>query len=357
MNRRKKIWLTLALLCLISIGLASACYARFQLKPAPIPTGSNPKAIAIDEEGLALMQNMAKADVGGVVYAMYGTYEERFLDAYNSFHVKPSSPFTSQILIGNYDVTAHQFVIICLLDHSQVPCSSEAELAKFQTIDAFATTKVNVRLDGLTKQIHDFDVLAIGKPYAGLDQSDLSIRSTPFWIANLSNIYTEKSTIKANPAIMPFPIQNFSEMHFEDFFPSKLENPVHDNMAIEVWLDEQVKPSHFVDFYLHFLAQEEILGRFISYPLAVMAFIDYKQVPIYSNGQPHLPLYLERQPHTWQSLAVQVQAPHEMGNHELVILVRPYAYAALDGIDKYWMEPHMRMSQLIRLQVAQPSGQ
>jgi len=354
----------LLILC-VAVACAPGILSDAHDSPVPatatVPSNVSAKDIYIDYETLETIRSIGEQHPGGVSAGFYATYDERFSDTFDAFHVANGEPFVGQARIWNADPNPHDFAALCLLNYVQVPCTPESPTPHFQHFAANEEVFLPIELPELEDGRQDFEMLIVRDPYRDIDEPDLQHRSETFSISPNCLLYVGESTQPPHiEQIFPTP-KPILRGHDVMFFISELAEPLEEHGGILIWLSTSARPGEMIDFYIHFNGEETPFpdGR----SMVAMAFIDYEQSPLYVNGKPHLPLYVRRKKGTWQPTAVQIRAPDQPGIYEFLVTVRDYAYPHLTKIfttrtgEQYVNDASTESSQLIRLEVKSSSDE
>ena len=316
---------------------------------ATIPPGVDSRDILVDYEAIARIHSTFGTASNAISTGIFATYEEQLATRCCDFSIASGRPFTGQIWIRNEDLVAHDMAFLCLMDYVQIPCTPNAADVQLREFAAEEEILSPIEIPDLGKGLHDFAVLVIHEPYQDIDAPDLGDRSETGRAMLLSALFVGDST-KAPEVDPVFPEPGpLLEGYGSLFFISKRAELVEPHGGILIWLSESSNSGEMIDFYLHFNDQDDPRTR--RRMMAVMAFLNYEQVPIYINGQEHLPLYVQREPDTWQPLAVQIQAPSQPGVYEMLVVVRDYAHSRLTDEEHYFGPASTEHSQLIKLEV------
>jgi len=337
-------------------GVSPGTYGAYVPPTATIPPDVDAKDIYIDYGTLETIRSIAEQHPGGVSAGFDATYDERFSNSFTAFHVASGEPFIGQAWIWNADPNPHDFAALCLLNYVQVPCTPESPSVHFQHFAANEEVSLPIELPELEDGIQDFEVLIVRDPYRDIDEPDLQHRSETFSISPNCLLYVGESTQPPDiERIFPDP-KPALEGHGVMFFVSELADPLEQDGGILIWLSTSAEASEMIDFYIHLSGEDDLDPD--DKTMAAMAFVDYEQVPLYVNGEPHLPLYMRRKTKTWQPVAVQIRAPDQPGVYELLVTVHDYAHSGLTKVgDQYVSDASTESSQLVRLEVKSRSDE
>jgi hypothetical protein len=107
------------------------------------------------------------------------------------------------------------------------------------------------------------------------------------------------------------------------FVASDLENPQGPQGGWFIWTGTRAKAGELFDLFLHFDSTQDR-------KYALVAFVDFRQVPIYVDGESRLPLYVQTRASTWHPMPVQIRAPGQPGRYELRFLAIVEPFTRLD---------------------------
>lgn len=334
----------------LCIFLASGCQvstpvAEFSRMPiATIPTGSQPGDMYT--ETLESARAIGLQHPNGVSSGLFASYGVQFENSFYSFHLDSRQAFVGRGWLLSSAHESHDFVVSCWVDYIQVSCHPDWEKQHYIRLESEEDILFPIIISGLTEGVHDVQFLAVRDPYVGIEMADLQERSETFTASPYRNLYV--GTSNAPPKIesvapvtkAPLPVLDVT------FFISKKAKPV-EAQGVEVWLSETTSPNEFLDFYIHFNGQDDPNDNL----MAVMALVNYEQVPLYIDGMPHIPLYVQREARTWQPIAVQLRVPDKVGVYEMLIIVRSYAHQQIEVDGRYISNTSEYSSQRVRLRV------
>ncbi len=297
-----------------------------KLTPLPVPEGRDPGALADTRsasELLAETEALADENPGGVV-GIVATWEEQYKQGEFLYITAPGQPFIGAFRLGVVNFPEPVALLLtCLLDFIQVPCEPDAPKVQRVTLESNQLLSVPIRLAGLTEGLHDL-VVVVWQDISGSPADDYDARLIFYQKAVRVSIAAggsaEPRDIRFQPMPMPFHVFGFGGIALSD-----RKHPWDPYGGFPPFTYVQAQPGDTLDLYLHvFNAYDFRLDYAIS------AFLDYEQVPLIYNGSPHVPLYVSAKAQGWYPLRVQVAAPVEVGNHELVILAESFPQARVD---------------------------
>lgn len=318
---------------------------------ATIPADVNPRSIVqIDyATRTALAYDMAMEHPGLFPLGLDATYDVQFPGLYETYHIDEGQSFIGQVYIFNGDNQTHDIAVICLLNHVQTPCTPASSVVRQYVIAPMTEFNPPVEIPPLPPGRHDFDVLVVRDPYVDIMENDLDSRSRTLAPAATRNLYVGDLSSPPDDdieTVFPPPkpgLKNYSSM----FWVGELPELLNANGHIPIWLSSTVSPDEILNFYIHFNGLDEPEGKII----AVTAFINYEQVPLYYEGEPYTPLFVKRETKTWQPTEVQVRVPHEPGIYELLIFARAHAFESIEIGRLQPLVIFSEVSQRIRLEV------
>jgi hypothetical protein len=242
-----------------------------------------------------------------------------------------NEPFFAVFEIASFTGVQNGWHSVCLLDYSQIPCSSE-KLTSIYIPDG-GLSSLAIKTPSLTSGLHALSLILLadtsddvaGKWWEG----DAVMNNPPYMIAadghtNAPDIlFMEPTQTRGTFGLHlrmvdvhtdAYPLGSDSDFLSEISFQS-LTSPI------------AVSPGDRIDFYLHLNNPHEIA---IDY--AVVAILDRRQVvPLYVNGEEHSPLYVHNKSRSWQMLRAVVVAPDDLGHHNFQILSFPFPYATIES--------------------------
>lgn len=347
MNRRNFYWINFCLLLLFSAcGYQSpTLISEFGRMPtATIPPGVQPEDMRTEIVESARAIGLQHSN--GVSSGLFATYEEQFEDSFHSCHVASGEPFLGRGWLLSTAFEPRDFAVLCWVDYIQAPCNPDWDRVHYVQLESGEDIFFPITISGLKDGVHDVQFLAVRDPYLGIDADDLQERSETLTASPSRNLYVGTSGFPPRvesiaPATKtPLPVLDIT------FFISKKAEPI-ETQGVEIWLSETAQPKEFVEFYIHFNGQDDPNDTL----MAVMAFVNYEQVPLYIDGTAHLPLYVQRKARTWQPVAVQLRVPDQVDVYEMLIIVRSYAHRQLEVEGRYIGNVSEYSSQRVRLKV------
>ena len=109
-------------------------------------------------------------------------------------------------------------------------------------------------------------------------------------------------------------------LHEGDILTVSLNHELYDELGnIPQWIYAEGNGGDMLDFYLHFNSDARDEDDDI---IAVAAFINYAQIPLYFHNEGYQPLYISREEGSWQIAPVSVRLPSAPDTYELVVVGR-----------------------------------
>lgn len=304
--------------------LLYGCYGNsLPGKVAPVSSDIDPQTIFVSSGRQHTEKEKLTLEFTSSV--IHGTYGGRLEDTFVSFHVPEGEAFIGQIHIEHYRNFVQQYAIICLVNYQQRPCHTDRELVQFIEFPANTTHNLPLKIDGLSKGMHDLEAVIVSIPFAENAYGQPNSFDEAYGMPTMANVYVGESTKK--PVITPLVSQPQKTQTGDFGFIANLLPNMREERGVPVWLQERVQAGNEITFYLHF--QDEHFGmRRIN---ALTAFLDYRQIPLLIDGREQMPLYLQRVPGTWQSFQAAIEAPTQPGSYVLLFVYRTHAHVQLEG--------------------------
>jgi len=287
----------------------------------PGVNGDDIKGPAPDD--LEVLRQMAQ-EHPGLSFGISGTYTEQVAGTHDAFRVEENAPFVGQFRLWNARLEAHEFVLTCLVDQVQTPCVPDGPLVRLTTLEAGKELLLPLEIHGLARGLHDLSVTFWQDPYADVNDpgADSRVFDSDTYRARVSLFVDGNPT----PPIVTFDKPNGQPSHnFSWIYVSQEYDPRDEYGGFPMVTHLETSTNELFDLYVHLNNKEDT-----GVDLAVTAFLDYQQVPIYQNDIPHTPLYIHVPATTWQPIAVQVQAPDEPGSYEFIVVGTLFPFARLD---------------------------
>lgn len=317
-NRFVEFWSFLVMISCAIVGCSNNFNKSTSLRPTITPQpGADPKQINVNTEANNWMQLMAESNPGGLALGIDPSYRASYLGWGYTFYKSFQEPLIAQVTVFNGDLQSRNIILICLLDHVQIPCQPNTTKAQALTVKAGTQQLVPIQLIDLSVGLHDFDVLAVRDPYVDIEANDLESRTFMLSVYYPTNILVNGSLHP--PTILTIIPLTRPAIENDELFSVASNAELFDKPDfIPYWLDAEGNAGEMLNFNLHFTGTENAGGGTI----ALMAFMNYEQVPLYFEGVPYKPLYIQRESNTWQTAPVQLQLPDKPGVYELYIAGR-----------------------------------
>ncbi len=262
----------------------------------------------------------------GLTVSVRGASPIHIPDAGETYLVDENMPFVGQFNLQLLHDEAVAFTLTCLLDHLQIPCTPDVPLLQDLTLEPGETLVLRLETPALRRGSHDFSITYWLNPFA--DHADPLADSRVFFSTyrqRISLIVGENST---PPSIATERLSGQRAYRELDYlYANPQENPFGEYGSIVIETHLHAAPNELVDLYVHLNNRLNI-----DMDMAVTAFVDYQQVPLFRNGAWQIPLYVAVPTHTWQPVAVQFQAPSEPGLYEFVVVGALFPYARMDAL-------------------------
>lgn len=255
----------------------------------------------------------SKTQYGGQGVA-YGIQETREGGYWRTYQVPANSSFRGFFYLLNQR-SAEEYLLTCLVDYRQVPCTfdGQQQLLYRISVEDFGERTLPFETPSLVPGLHDLAVLAFAKP----DVHDLSGEyrlSTDF-----NYLYTPRAVLLAGDE----PWQTSSiEYIITGTQPTSKTSPLEglvvnreeQELEIRAWMTQTVRSGETIEYFAH-LGNDTGPSR----SLAVMSFLDYKQIPL--DGAEQWVAYVSLPTGTRAVLPGRFVAPQKVGVHELVVVM------------------------------------
>ncbi len=289
-----------------------------------LPPGVEADALYVDQEAERQGIELMAANPGGLGLGFHGTYGEIVPSFYTTFRVHKGSPFIGEFRLRSGKLEEHSYVLLCLFDYVQIPCSPQADPFRFvQGVGQGDVVPVPLQVPIDDEGLHDLIVLYQEDPYlVGPVGSSLPDRTLQDLYEMRANVSVEgQVTSPTLSYVEPSGQPGQGSIPYGCVPTDELENAVDERGGWIIWTETSAQAGEFVDFFLHFDNPQD-------HNYAVVAFVDFQQVPIYFDEVPHLPLYVQTRASTWHTLPVRIRAPEQPGRYEfrLIALAEPYAW-------------------------------
>lgn len=311
--------------------LLAGCQVGKTGLPAAIPSSTVPPgveahALYLNEEAERRMAEVRASRPGGTTVGIRATYEEMVPDSHFLFRVKQGHPFVGQFRLRSSRQEAHSYICLCLFDHVQIPCSpGEAPFQYTEEVTDGDAIEVAIEIPIQDEGLHDLVVIYQEDPYlAG------PVGSGSFQDRTLHDVKQMRASISlAGLATFPQltyrepPGQPGYESIGRGFVASELEDPRGSQGGWKIWTETTARAGELFGFSLHFADAQDR-------KYAVVAFIDFRQVPIYVDGEAQLPFYVQARASTWHRMPVQIRAPEQPGRYEFRVVAIAEPFTQLD---------------------------
>jgi len=260
----------------------------------------------------------------GLSFGISGTYAEQVAGTHDAFRVKENGPFIGQFRLWNARLQVHEFALTCLVDQVQTPCAPSEPLVRLVTLEADQEFLLPIEIRGLARGLHDFSVTFWQGPYADADDpaADSRVFDSDTYRARVSLFVGGDPT---PPTVTVDKPKGLPSHNFGLIYVGREYDPRDEHGGFPMVTHLKTSANELFDLYVH-LNNKENAGI----DVAITAFLDYQQTPIYRQGIPHTPLYVHVPTTTWQPIAVQIQAPDKPGSYELIVVGTLFPVARLD---------------------------
>lgn len=265
---------------------------------------------------------LSDIDPDGLVFAFGDHYRGQYSALGSTFSTTPLAGVTVQLTVLNEEAVPHRFALSCLLDHVQIPCQPDAPTPEWLGIAANGQQAATLQVGNLAPGVHDFDVLLVREVSADPAEDSLE-REMPLFLYHPTTLIVDGdnhvpivTTITGEPT-------HFGGNGFQFYATPGEQLYIPDTTLIPLWLEAEGNVGEILDVYLHFAGA----GLSDRDAIAVMAFLNDGQVPLYQGSDPYLPLYVKQRMGRWQTILTQLRLPDEPGVYDFYILVRADAFA------------------------------
>jgi hypothetical protein len=310
-----------------------------RLIPTPIPTLIPPGAIpeGVMPNALLLPTSdrlpLPSGKSGGYM-SFVGTWVNKASGDNSLFRVEMSSPFVGQFQLGAYYLDPIELLFTCMIDYVQTPCSPSTEVTQSISPSYGEDIVLPIKIADLEQGLHELTVIFWMDPYAYQDAPDSASRiDSQFQLNGLrASLAVGGDTTTPDisyPTLSSSPSAAFG---IDGVVLSDKEDPLDERGAVQYTTYLVAQAGEPFNVFLH-LNNRNHVG--IDY--AIVAFINYKQVPILLEGKTRLPLYTHVKARAWEVTSVEIVAPMEAGHYELQVvgIMLPYARMDLAGPDGY----------------------
>lgn len=285
-----------------------------------VPVNSDKNDIFYDQETLDWLRSMMASHPNGLSASINPAYKNMYADWDYTFFVSSEDDFVGEILLGNGRFESSEVAVICLLDFIQIPCTPDSSKELIVSVPSrdFLTLPISfsVNVSGL----HDLDLIVIRDPYDdSLGATGESSRYSVLSVVSQNNILVDNDTTPYK-AIEPITPEVRESLHGGDILTVSSNHELYDELGnIPQWIVAEGNSGDTLDFYLHFNSDVRDEDDDI---IAVTAFINYEQVPLYFHDESYQSLYIRREKGSWQIVPVSIRLPDTPGTYELVVIGR-----------------------------------
>lgn len=328
MHRRILPWILFALL-LAACQVSKATESEI-IPGITIPPGARADALYDNTQREQQSKAILTASPGGLSIGMRGTYEEMVPDSYTAYRIRPGFPFMGEYYLRSGKLEPHSYVFLCLLDYVQTPCDPDAALFQFvENIAMGDVIRIPLQLFMDREGIHDVVVLHQADPYLPgpigyVGFEDRTLRDMDEFRANVfANDATTAPVVHYMEPTSNRPGNRSITYAFKETDPKGWQGSPDTSWPL--WTEATAKAGELFNADLHFDGDRD--RRY-----AIVAFIGFQQVPIYVQGEPHLPLFVQTQEATWQTMPIQLRAPELPGSYELRLVALGEPFTPLDAL-------------------------
>lgn len=297
------------------------------LPTVTVPAGQQAEDVLYDKAVMAWITGEMQQSSNGMSVGIWPAHQNRYAERDTTYFMSQQDNFVAHALIGNGNSVAREIAVICLLDHLQIPCAPDLTLEHIITVPAKDFVFLPMELAGLPPGLHDLDILVVRDPYQdGRNPMGDDIRYFTQSAVQMSNILVDG--LLAPPEIEVVRPDVAGQLERATIFAVSYGNKLVDEFGnFPIWIEAEGEAGTMLAFDLHFHADvHDEEGNTI----AVMAFLNYEQVPLIYEEQSYQPLYVIRQAGTWQRAPVQIQLPDTPGTYELIMMARTDAFVAME---------------------------
>ncbi len=253
-----------------------------------------------------------------------GIHEFPNSPAWRTYTVASNTSFKAFLRLLNRQ-KAETYLLTCLIDYEQVPCTYEDKTTVLYKINMSENEDRLIRFETmpLSNGFHDFSILAIARP----DQHDLNQKYR--LSTDLNYFYPTRAVILVGqPPYQPSTL-DFEHGNVRNYSESELNgvviNTVADSRIIPGWFVQNVKQNELVNYYIH-LGNDN--GPTQTY--VVMSFLDFQQIPVSTHQKNR---YVLLNPHERIDIPTSIKVPKENGVHELMVIIAHRPFQPLENPD------------------------
>jgi hypothetical protein len=226
---------------------------------------------------------------------------------------RPGTSFEGVFSLS-HQLPATEYLLTCILNYIQVPCewNGEEQLLYPIAMQGGGQVQIPFTTPELSDAYHDFAILALSNVFSE-DLSDAYRIGT-----DLNYLYRSRIVLMSDSAdAFDLPMdwyrggEQTSEVSFEGTFVDLEPRP----NRLEAWRVERAAPGETIDYFIH-VGNGSADTPHQTY--AVMAFLDYVQVPI--DGADQWVAFASMPPGTQTTIPARITVPTIPGIHELMIV-------------------------------------
>jgi hypothetical protein len=229
---------------------------------------------------------------------------------WETYQIRVNSSFRGFYRLLNQK-PAEEYLLTCLVDYRQVPCDfdGQRQLLYKVSMEDFEERLIPFETPLLPSGFHDLALFAFAKP--GVHDMSRDYRlSTDF-----NYLYAPRAVLLVGDEPWQAPEQAglITATQPLNYPLSGLVVNREDQPAeIRAWLTDTVKAGEIIDFVIH-------MGNKVEpHTAAVMAFLDYKQIPI--DGAEQWVSFVMLPNNTYVALPGRFRAPSEPGVYEFMVV-------------------------------------
>ncbi|HRQ41949.1 MAG TPA: hypothetical protein PLD25_28835 [Chloroflexota bacterium] len=292
-----------------------------------VPAGQMGEDVPYDEENIAWIQGMMAGNPNGISVGLWPAYKNRYVDRDTTFFMVHQDSFIAQAVVGNWSPELRDVAVVCLLDYIQIGCAPQLAKEHIVSVPGQGFAFVPVELTDIKPGLHDFNILAVRDPYLdGRNAVGDNIRFFTLASTSPSNILVDG--LLAPPDIERVKPRVAGQVEGAGIVTLTYGGKLTDEFGnIPIWVEAEGQGGEMLTFDLNFLAD---IHDEDGDTIAVMAFLNYEQIPLIYEGHEYLPLFVERQAGMWQRATVHIQLPDTPGTYELVVMGRTDAFSTME---------------------------
>lgn len=314
---RPLVWVVfLSFLPLFLIGAGCYTASRDPLPPPVTGPQSTPEA-EVSYGGLGVAHGI-QSEPGG-----------RF---WRTYQISENSSFKGYLSLLNQQ-PEENYLLTCLVDYRQVPCvfDGHQQLLYEMNMEDFEERLIAFETPRLETGLHDLMLLAFAKP----DVHDVSQQYR--LSTDLNYLTAPRAVVLVGDEAWKTPKMTITVTGTQPLdYPLTgiVVNREEQPLEMRAWLTETVQTGELVDFVIH------MGNKGPSHTAAVVAFLDYEQVPL--DGANQWVSYVSLPTNTYATLSGQFEAPQEPGVHEFVIV---WAHNPFSMLEEPPLGPERNLTQ------------